>query len=89
MARIALNGLGRTGKLALRALIEEGFDGEIALINDQVGDPALFAHLLEFDSVHGRWPRQNSPMTPERSCLDRRHGRIALRPRRRPSRRCR
>ncbi|MCI4662223.1 MAG: ArsJ-associated glyceraldehyde-3-phosphate dehydrogenase [Neomegalonema sp.] len=55
MTRIALNGLGRTGKLCLKALIEGGFDGEIVLINDRLGDPAQFAHLLEFDSVHGRW----------------------------------
>ncbi len=55
MTRLAINGLGRTGKLALQALIEDGFDGEIVLVNDAVGDPALYAHLLEFDSVHGRW----------------------------------
>lgn len=59
MARIAINGLGRTGKLCLKALIEAGLEGklehEIVLINDKVGDPGLYAHLLEFDSVHGRW----------------------------------
>lgn len=55
MPRLALNGLGRTGKLALQALIDEGFDGEIVLINDAVGTPETFAHLLEFDSIHGRW----------------------------------
>lgn len=53
--RLALNGLGRSGKLALQALIEDGFDGEIVLVNDKNGDPATYAHLLEFDSVHGRW----------------------------------
>ena len=55
MTRLAINGLGRTGKLALQALIEEGFDGEIVLVNDQMGDAAMHAHLLEFDTVHGRW----------------------------------
>jgi glyceraldehyde 3-phosphate dehydrogenase len=55
MARIAINGLGRMGKLVLRAFFERGAPGEIVLINDAVGDPALHAHLLEFDSVHGRW----------------------------------
>ena len=55
MTRLAVNGLGRSGKLLLQALIEDGFDGEIVLVNDAVGDPGLFAHLLEFDSVHGRW----------------------------------
>jgi glyceraldehyde 3-phosphate dehydrogenase len=56
MARIAINGLGRIGKLALRALIEDGVPGEIVLLNDPAGDPAQHALLLEFDSVHGRWP---------------------------------
>ncbi len=56
MARIAINGLGRIGKLVLRAFVEEGTPGEIVLLNDPVGDPAIHAHLLEFDSVHGRWP---------------------------------
>ena len=54
MTTYALNGLGRIGKLALRPLLERG--AQIAFINDAVGDPAMHAHLLEFDSVHGRWP---------------------------------
>ena len=54
MTTYALNGLGRIGKLALRPLLERGC--EIAFINDAVGDPAMHAHLLEFDTVHGRWP---------------------------------
>jgi glyceraldehyde 3-phosphate dehydrogenase len=49
----ALNGLGRIGKLALKPLLERG--AHIAWINDAVGDPAVHAHLLEFDTVHGRW----------------------------------
>jgi glyceraldehyde 3-phosphate dehydrogenase len=55
MARIALNGLGRIGKLVLRRLIDDGFAGEIALLNDPEGDAAQHALLMEFDSVHGRW----------------------------------
>ncbi|MEO0380152.1 MAG: ArsJ-associated glyceraldehyde-3-phosphate dehydrogenase [Pseudomonadota bacterium] len=54
MTTYALNGLGRIGKLALRPLLERGCD--IAFVNDAVGDPAMHAHLLEFDTVHGRWP---------------------------------
>ncbi|MDU8913371.1 ArsJ-associated glyceraldehyde-3-phosphate dehydrogenase [Aestuariicoccus sp. MJ-SS9] len=54
MTTYALNGLGRIGKLALRPLLERG--AEIAFVNDAVGDPAMHAHLLEFDTVHGRWP---------------------------------
>ena len=53
MTTYALNGLGRIGKLALKPLLERG--AKIAWINDGVGDPAMHAHLLEFDTVHGRW----------------------------------
>jgi len=53
MTTYALNGLGRIGKLALKPLLERG--GKIAWINDAVGDPEMHAHLLEFDTVHGRW----------------------------------
>ncbi len=54
MTTYALNGLGRIGKLALRPLLDRGCD--IAFVNDAVGEPAMHAHLLEFDTVHGRWP---------------------------------
>ncbi|TFL16651.1 ArsJ-associated glyceraldehyde-3-phosphate dehydrogenase [Jannaschia formosa] len=53
MTVYAVNGLGRIGKLALRPLLERG--AEIAWINDAVGDAAMHAHLLEFDTIHGRW----------------------------------
>ncbi len=55
MPRIALNGLGRVGKLALRDLTDTGAGGEIVLLNDPVGDAEQHALLMEFDSVHGRW----------------------------------
>lgn len=55
MTRIALNGLGRIGKLVLRDLIDSGAGGEIVLLNDAVGDAEQHALLMEFDSVHGRW----------------------------------
>jgi glyceraldehyde 3-phosphate dehydrogenase len=55
MTRIALNGLGRIGKLVLRDLIDTGAAGEIVLLNDPVGDAEQHALLMEFDSVHGRW----------------------------------
>ena len=54
MTTYALNGLGRIGKLALRPLLERG--AKIAWINDKTGDADMHAHLLEFDTVHGRWP---------------------------------
>lgn len=53
MTVYALNGLGRMGKLALKPLLERG--AEVAFINDKTGDPRMHAHLLEFDTVHGRW----------------------------------
>lgn len=55
MVRIALNGLGRIGKLVLRNLIDTGIVGNIVLLNDPVGDAEQHALLMEFDSVHGRW----------------------------------
>ena len=58
MTVYALNGLGRMGKLALRPLLERG--AEIAWINDATGDAAMHAHLLEFDTVHGRWDAEFS-----------------------------
>ncbi|WP_194756871.1 ArsJ-associated glyceraldehyde-3-phosphate dehydrogenase [Aliidiomarina indica] len=54
--RVGINGFGRIGRLALRA----GFDSdefEFVMINDPGGDGNLMAHLLEFDSTHGRWKR--------------------------------
>ncbi|MEM1277881.1 MAG: ArsJ-associated glyceraldehyde-3-phosphate dehydrogenase [Pseudomonadota bacterium] len=60
MTKIAINGLGRIGKLALRAFIDEGCPGEIVLLNDAAGDPAQHAMLLEFDTVHGRWAAEIS-----------------------------
>ena len=53
MTTYAVNGLGRMGKLALKPLLERG--ARVAWINDAVGNAAMHAHLLEFDSVHGRW----------------------------------
>ena len=52
--RIGINGFGRMGKLALRA----GWDRpelEFVHINEIKGDAGCHSHLLEFDSVHGRW----------------------------------
>lgn len=53
MTTYAINGLGRMGKLVLKPLLDAG--AKIAFINDAVGDAATHAHLLEFDTVHGRW----------------------------------
>jgi glyceraldehyde 3-phosphate dehydrogenase len=55
--RIGINGFGRIGRLALRSLWKEVVADNVQLvrINDPGGDAATFAHLLEFDSVHGHW----------------------------------
>lgn len=57
MARIALNGLGRIGKLLLRRLVDEGLADQIVLINEPGADLEQHALLLEFDTVHGPWSR--------------------------------
>jgi glyceraldehyde 3-phosphate dehydrogenase len=54
--RVGINGFGRMGRLALRAGWDRQ-DLEFVHINETAGDAATAAHLLEFDSVHGRWPR--------------------------------
>lgn len=55
MTKIAINGLGRIGKLIMRAFEADGAPGEIVLLNDLGADIAQHALLLEFDTVHGRW----------------------------------
>ena len=54
-ARIAINGFGRMGRLAMRAASTTLADHRIVALNDSAADPETAAHLLEFDSVHGRW----------------------------------
>jgi glyceraldehyde 3-phosphate dehydrogenase len=52
--KVAINGFGRIGRLVLRAIVESGrTDIEVVGIND-LGDVATNAHLLSYDSVHGR-----------------------------------
>lgn len=52
--RIAINGFGRIGRNVLRALYTQGYrqDLQIVAIND-LGDSAINAHLLKYDTVHG------------------------------------
>ncbi|WP_107850586.1 ArsJ-associated glyceraldehyde-3-phosphate dehydrogenase [Oceanimonas marisflavi] len=52
--KVGINGFGRMGRLALRAAWQWD-DVEFVHINDPAGDAATLAHLLNFDSVHGRW----------------------------------
>lgn len=54
--KVAINGFGRIGRNVLRAIVESGrTDIEVVAIND-LGPVATNAHLLRFDSVHGRFP---------------------------------
>src|SRR6201992_721232 len=54
--RVAINGFGRIGRLVLRSIYEHGRrDIEVVAIND-LGPVETNAHLLRYDSVHGRFP---------------------------------
>src|SRR6185312_15138009 len=56
--RVAINGFGRIGRNVLRAILESGRkDIEVVAIND-LGPVETNAHLLRFDSVHGRFPHE-------------------------------
>ena len=56
--RVAINGFGRIGRNVLRAIIESGrTDIQVVAIND-LGPVETNAHLLRFDSVHGKFPHQ-------------------------------
>jgi glyceraldehyde 3-phosphate dehydrogenase (phosphorylating) len=54
--RVAINGFGRIGRLVLRSIVEAGRrDVEVVAVND-LGPVPTNAHLLRYDSVHGRFP---------------------------------
>ena len=53
--RIGINGFGRMGRLAVRAAFGHP-QIDVVHINEVKGSAETAAHLLEFDSVHGRWP---------------------------------
>ncbi len=58
-ARVGINGFGRIGRLALRAAWGSP-ELCFAHVNEAHGDAATAAHLLSFDSVHGRWSEEAS-----------------------------
>ena len=55
--RVGINGFGRMGRLSLRAAWGDS-DLRFVHINDPAGDATTLAHLLNFDSVHGRWQHE-------------------------------
>lgn len=65
--KVAINGFGRIGRNVLRAILESGrTDIEVVAIND-LGPVETNAHLLRFDSVHGRFPH---PVTTTADTID-------------------
>ncbi len=57
--RVGINGFGRMGRLALRAAWDWP-ELQFAHVNETAGDAATAAHLLTFDSIHGRWSEDTS-----------------------------
>ncbi len=75
MVKVAINGFGRIGRNVLRGIIESGRkDIEVIAIND-LGPVETNAHLLRYDSVHGRFP---SEVTTGDDWIDAGQGRIRV-----------
>jgi glyceraldehyde 3-phosphate dehydrogenase len=53
--KIGINGFGRIGRLVLRAMAQSKSDLDVVAVND-LTDAATLAHLLKYDSIHGRFP---------------------------------
>jgi glyceraldehyde 3-phosphate dehydrogenase len=53
--KVGINGFGRIGRNVLRAAIQTGVDLNVVAVND-ITDAKTLAHLLKYDSVHGRFP---------------------------------
>src|SRR6201986_760500 len=80
--RVAINGFGRIGRNVLRAIAESGRkDIEVVGIND-LGPVETNAHLLRFDSVHGRFP---GTVTVHGDSISLGHGKIKVAAERDPS----
>jgi glyceraldehyde 3-phosphate dehydrogenase len=56
MAKIAINGFGRIGRISLRVLQKRGFPLELVAINDPFLPAEMAAHLVKYDTVYGRAP---------------------------------
>ena len=75
MVKVAINGFGRIGRNVLRAIVESGrTDIEVIAIND-LGPVETNAHLLQYDSVHGRFP---APVTTGDDWIDVGRGRMRV-----------
>jgi len=58
MVNLAINGIGRIGKLVVKLLIQNKYN--LKYLNEINGDTKSLIHSLEFDSIHGRWQNQFS-----------------------------
>lgn len=67
MAKIAINGFGRIGRLVLRAAWPHL---DVVHINEITGGAVTAAHLLKFDSVHGRWAPDVEAVSDDRIVID-------------------
>ncbi len=67
MAKIAINGFGRIGRLVLRAAWPHL---DVVHINEVTGGAVTAAHLLKFDSIHGRWGPEVEAVDDERMLID-------------------
>ncbi|MBF0417752.1 MAG: type I glyceraldehyde-3-phosphate dehydrogenase, partial [Magnetococcales bacterium] len=56
--RVGINGFGRMGRLGLRAAWGRLPELEFVHVNEILGDATCAAHLLKYDSVHGRWEHE-------------------------------
>lgn len=80
--KVAINGFGRIGRNVLRAIVESGrTDIEVVAIND-LGPVETNAHLLQYDSVHGRFP---ATVTVAGDSIDVGHGPIKVTAERNPA----
>lgn len=53
--RVGINGFGRIGRMVFRVMAERPNDFQVVAVND-LSDPGHLAHMLKYDSVHGRFP---------------------------------
>jgi len=71
--RVAINGFGRMGRLVLRVLLDRPELAAVltpVAVNEPNGGPETAAHLLEFDSVHGRWTGHAIAAEPDALVVD-------------------
>ena len=81
--RVAINGFGRIGRLVLRAAVENAKDDVVVVGINDLGTVAANAHLLKYDSIHGRYPHE---ITTGEGWMDAGRGKITVTAERDPAR---